>query len=152
MDFDQRLEELFIDLPEPPQERGKGVNAVRTGKLLYVGGVLPRSEGRMMAGRAGVEVRLDMATSAARAATMFALAIIKSELGGSLNKVKRIVQVSSLVACGTDFKDHLRVLDGASDLLIQIFGSSGKHTRISAGVMSLPENATVELSMIVEIK
>jgi enamine deaminase RidA (YjgF/YER057c/UK114 family) len=152
MNFDQRLEDLFIDLPEPPQTKGKGVNAVRTGKLLYVGGVLPRSEGRMMAGRAGVEVRLDMATTAARAAMLFALAIVKSELGGTLNKLKRVVQVSALVACGTDFKDHLKVLDGASDLLVQIFGPSGKHTRISAGVMSLPENATVELSMIVEVK
>ena len=131
---------------------GKGVNAVRTGKLIYIGGVLPRSEGRMMTGRAGVDIRLDMASSAARAAALFALAILKDELGGTLNKVKRIVQVSVLVASGSDFKDHSRVIDAASDLLMQIFGSSGKHTRVVAGVMSLPQNATVELSMIVETR
>ncbi len=152
MDFDERLEDLYVDLPEPAQLVGAGVHAVRTGKLLYVGGVLPRLEGKMMKGRAGIDVNIDAAKLAARAAAVNALAVIRQELGGTLNKVKRIVQVSILVASGADFKDHYKVIDGASELLGQVFGASGKHARIAAGAVSLPENATVELSMIVEVK
>lgn len=152
MNFDEKIEDLFIELPEPPSPHGKGVNAVKTGKLLYIGGILPRSEGRMMAGRVGVDVRLDTAVAAARVAGLFALSALKAELGGTLNKVRRIVQISAAVASGSDFKDHFKVLDGASDLFVQIFGMSGKHTRFVTGVMSLPQNATIELSMIVEVK
>ncbi len=152
MDFDARLDDLYIDLPEPPDALGSYVHAVKAGKLLFVSGVLPRLEGRIMKGRAGVDVRLDIAKSAARGAAVNALAIIAAELGGSLNKVKRIVQVAGLVSCGADFKDHSKVLDGASELMGQIFGSAGKHTRIASGAASLPEGATVELSMIVEVK
>lgn len=152
MDFDERLDELFIDLPEPPPMVGPGVNAVRAGKLIHISGVLPRSEGRMMKGRAGIDVRMDIAAAAARAAMMIALSILRAELGGTLNRVKRIVQLTALVASGADFKDHFRVLDGASELLVQIFGSAGKHTRIASGAASLPEGATVELSIIVEVK
>jgi len=152
MNYDDKLEDLFIELPEPPSPLGKGVNAVHAGKLIYIDGILPRLEGRFLTGRAGVDIRLDNAVQAARAATMFALAVLKAELGGTLNKVKRIINLSALIASGSDFKDHFKVLDGASDLLIQIFGPNGKHTRSAAGVMSLPQNATIELSMIVEVK
>lgn len=151
MDFDERLEDLFIDLPEPTQPVGFGVHAVRTGKILYVGGVLPRLEGKMLKGRAGIDVTIDAAKLAARAAMVNALAVIRQELGGTLNKVRRIVQLSVLVACGVEFKDHYKVIDGASELVGQIFGASGKHARIAAGAVSLPDNATVELSMIVEV-
>jgi len=152
MTFDERLDELYIDLPEPAAVVGAGVHAVRTGKLFFLGGVLPLSEGRMMKGRAGIEARLDVAKSAARASAINALAVLMQELGGSLNKVKRIVQLTMHVASGADFKDHFKVLDGASELIGQIFGSAGKHARIATGVASLPEGATVELSLIVEVK
>jgi enamine deaminase RidA (YjgF/YER057c/UK114 family) len=152
VDFDERLDEYYIDLPEPLSPQGTAVNAVRTGKLLHIGGVPPLSEGRMIKGRVGVEVRTDMAGKAARAAAMNALAILRSELGGTLNKVKRIVQLQAMIACGTEFSEHLRVLDAASDLIVQIFGPSGKHSRIATGAISLPGNAVVQLSMIVEVK
>lgn len=152
MSFDDRIDDLFIDLPEPPSVVGAYVNVVRTGKLLYISGVLPKSEGKMMTGRVGIDVRLDTGCQSAKAAALLALSIIKNELGGSLNKVKRIIQLSVAVASGADFKDHFKVLNSASDLLVQIFGPSGKHTRIATGATSLPENASVELSMIVEVR
>lgn len=151
MTYDDRLSELYIDLPEPVAALGSYVHAVRVGNLLYVGGVLPRAEGKIMKGRAGVEIRLDAAKSAARIAAINALAVIAQEFGGTLNKVKRVVQVNGIVACGADFRDHSKVLDGASELINQIFGAAGKHTRIATGAVSLPEGASIELSMVIEV-
>ena len=125
---------------------------MRAGKLIFVAGVLPRSEGKMMKGRAGVEVTVDKAKLAARAALINALGIISAELGGSLNKIKRIVSVKGAVACGADFKDHSKVVDGASELIKDVFGSNGKHVREAIGVSSLPEGATISLSIVMELK
>lgn len=152
MTFDDRLYELYIDLPEPPAAEKTTVHAVRAGKLLFVAGVLPRSEGKMMKGRAGVEVSLDKAKLAARAALVNAFGIMVAELGGSLGKIRRIVKLSGAVACGADFKDQFKVFDGASELIKDVFGSQGKHVREVVGASSLPEGATVELSIVVELK
>ena len=153
MNFDTKLDQLYIDLPEPPPTMGAVAHVVRAGKLLFVSGVLPRAEGgKIMTGRAGVEVRLDAAKAAAHASTVMALAMLAQELGGSLTSIKRIVQISLAVACGADFKDHLKVADATGELLQQIFGAAGKSARSAIGATSLPEGATVELSMIVEIK
>lgn len=152
MTFDDRLYDLFVDLPEPPTAGTGCANAVRAGKLLFVSGVLPRSEGKMMKGRVGVEVTVDKAKLAARAALINALGIAVHELGGSLNKVKHMVSMSGSVACGADFKDHTKVLDGASELIKDVFGSSGKHVREAVGVSSLPQGATLSLSIVMELK
>lgn len=153
MDFDEKLAELFIDLPEPSADVGSAVSAVQVGKILYVGGVLPFAEGRIQnPGRVGVEVRLDMAKLAARTAAVYVLAIVAKEQGGSLNKIKRIISLDGYIACGSEFRDHGKVLDGASELIGQIFGPFGKHIRTAVGVSSLPQNACVELSAVFELK
>jgi enamine deaminase RidA (YjgF/YER057c/UK114 family) len=153
MDFDTKLEELFIDLPEPPQSATGTAHAVQVGKLLYVGGILPFSEGKIaVKGRVGLEVRLDNAKLAARTAAVNALAVIATELGGTLNKVKRIVEVTGYIASGAEFRQHFKVLDGVSELFFQIFGAAGKHTRNAIGCTNLPNDACIELSLIVEIK
>jgi len=153
MDFDAKLDELFIDLPEPVHLTSGTAHAVQTGKLLYIGGVLPFSEGKMASkGRVGLEVRLDNAKLAARIAAVNALAIMWKEFGGTLNKVKRIVQVTGYIASGGEFRQHFKVLDGATELFSQIFGSAGKHSRNAIGCAALPNDACIELSLIVEIK
>lgn len=153
MDFDAKLNELFIDLPEPAQPATGTVRAVQVGKLLYIGGVLPLAEGKISAkGRVGLEVRLDNAKYAARIAAINALAIIKTELGGTLNKVKRIVEVTGYIATGGDFRQHFHVLDGVAELFSQIFGKAGGHTRNAIGCLALPQDACIELSLIVELK
>lgn len=152
MTFDDRLFDLYIDLPEPPLVANGCANATRAGKLLFISGVLPRSEGKMMKGRAGVEVTVDKAKLAAKAALINALGIASVELGGTLNKVKRLVSLSGFVACGADFKDHAKVFAGASELIKDIFGSSGTHVREIVGVSSLPEGATLSLSIVLELK
>lgn len=153
MAFDDKLEELFIDLPEPPEDVGNTLGAVRVGKMIHVSGTLPLVGGRIQyPGRVGIEVRTDNARLAARAAGMLALALVRRELGGSLNRVRRVVRVDGYVACGADFEDHAKVVDGASELFVQIFGPFGKHVRIAVGVASLPRNACVEISSVFEVK
>ena len=153
MDFDTKLDELFIDLPEPQQPASGTVHAALVGKLLYIGGVLPYSEGKIaVKGRVGIETRMDNAKLAARIAAINALAVIVSELGGTLNKVKRIVEVTGYIASAPDFKQQFKVLDGASELFSQIFGPAGRHTRNAIGCAALPNDACIELSLIVEVK
>jgi len=153
MDFDAKLDELFIDLPEPGRAASGTAHAIKAGKLLYVAGALPLSEGKIAhKGRAGLEVRLDNAKLAARIAAINALAIISNELGGTLNKVKRLVQVTGYIATGGEFRELFRVLDGATELFSQIFGSAGTHTRDAIGCAALPGDACVELSLIIELK
>lgn len=153
MDFDEKLEELFIDLPEPAADIGSGLSAVSVGKLLIVCGARPFSEGRIQyPGRAGVEVRLDNAKIAARLAGVMALALARRELGGSLSKIRRVVRMDGFVACGADFRDHQKVVDGAGELFVQLFGVNGKHARTAVGVSSLPQGACVELAVVFELK
>jgi enamine deaminase RidA (YjgF/YER057c/UK114 family) len=153
MNYDEKIEELFIDLPEPPIDKGGAVGVVKFGKLILVGGMLPLLGGKVQQpGRVGVEVRLDNAKLAARTAAVMALAYVRKELGGTLNNIKRLIKVDGYVACGADFKDHAKVIDGASELFTQIFGPSGKHVRTAVGVSSLPENSCVELSVVFEVK
>lgn len=153
MDFDAKLEEMFIDLPEPPTLTGGSLHAAKVGKLLHIDGVLPFSEGRIShKGRVGLEVRLDNAKLAARIAAVNVISVISKESGGTLKKVKRIINVTGYIASGGDFRDHFKVLDGATELFTQIFGSAGKHTRNAVGCSCLPQDACIELSVIVELK
>jgi len=152
MNFEKRLEELFIELPELPAPSGAVVPAVSAGKCLYLGNHYPYAEGKLtLRGRLGFELSVDQGVSAARYALIQALSNLKSA-AGSVNKVLRIVQLNVAVASAPDFRDHEKVADGASQLLQDIFGSSGKHSRIVTGVQSLPQNASVAVSLIVELK
>jgi len=154
MNFDKKIEELFIDLPEPAPEVGATVHVAQAGKLLFIGGVLPWKDGRMAyRGRVGLELNLDAGRSSAHAAGLQALGLLRKYLDGSLNKVKGIVLLRGYVASGSEFRDQHKVLDGASQLLIDIFGpTSGRHTRSAVGVTSLPHGAPVELELVAEIK
>lgn len=153
MNYDAKLAELYIDLPEPRTLTAATVHAVRSGKLLYLGGCLPLADGRVVArGRVGVEVRLDTARQAARAAAVTALAVLAAESGGTLNRVARIVRVDGCIASGADFHDHEKVIDGASELFLTIFGPAGRHARTVVGCTSLPGEACVSLALIVEMK
>lgn len=152
MNYDEKLDDLYIDLPEPSKNTGHTLSAIRIGKMLHVTNVLPFSEGRIQyPGRVGVEVKPDNARLAARLAAIMSLAIAKRELNGSLKEIKRVVCVDGYIASGADFKEHAKVLDGASELFVQIFGVNGKHVRTAVGAASLPQNACVELSIIFEL-
>ena len=153
MDVDAKLKELFIELPEPGKTFGSVAHAMRSGKLLFVSGALPFADGKLLAkGRVGIEVRLDLAKSAMRTAFIQALCIVAMESKGTLNQIKQILRLEGYIASGADFGDHLKVLDGASELAGILFGNAGRHSRSAVGVASLPLNACVQLSTIFEMK
>lgn len=151
MDYEKRLQELFVELPEVAEEEGVE-SSLQVGELLFVGQQLPYTSGKLaFKGRLGLEVTLDQGKLAARYALLSALSVLRKALG-SLNKVQKIIQLNGTVASGGSFQEQDRVFDSALGLLKDIFGPNGKPTRIAVGVGNLPKNASVALSLIVAAK
>jgi len=148
---EQRLKELGIKLPAPPEPFGTYVEAVQTGNLLFLTGMLP-TEGRaaMFIGRVGAELDVEAGRQAAYLAALNGLAVAREHLG-SLDKVTRIVRLGVSVATSGDVRDQPKVADGASELLQDIFGKEKNPSRLVYGVASLPLGAPVELEMIFEV-
>jgi enamine deaminase RidA (YjgF/YER057c/UK114 family) len=149
---EERLAELEIVLPEVAAPVANYVPAVRTGNLVYLAGHIPRdAEGAFMTGKVGSDVTLAEGQAAARRTAIALLATLRYELG-SLDKVKRIVRVEGFVNCPADFTAQSKVINGCSDLLVEVFGEKGRHTRMAIGAGSLPLDVTVEIAMVVEVK
>ena len=148
---EQRLKELGIVLPEPPEPFGTYVEAVQTGNLLFLTGMLP-TEGRAakFIGRVGAELDVEAGRNAAYLAVLNGLAVARQHLG-SLDRVTRIVRLGVSVATPGDFRDHPKVADGASELLQDVFGKDKKSSRLVYGVASLPLGTPVELELILEV-
>jgi len=148
---EQRLQQLGIELPSPPEPFGTYAEAVQTGNLLFLTGMLP-TEGRSakFVGRVGAELTADAARDAARLAALNAIAVARQHLG-SLNKVTRIVRLGVSVATSGDVRDQPKVADGASDLLQDVFGKEKNPSRLVYGVASLPLGVPVELEVIFEV-
>ena len=149
--IESRLAELGLALPEVPVPVASYVNCVRTGNLVFLSGGLPVDGNIRIVGKAGAEVHLDRAQAAARMIVLNRLAVLKAELG-DLDRVVRIVALNGFVNCGPEFTQHPAVLNGASDLLVAVFGEKGKHSRTAVGVPSLPFDVVVELNMVVEVE
>lgn len=148
---EEKLTALGIELPEIPKPLGSYVPFVRTGNLIFLSGMLPLKGGKLLkTGRVGESVTLDEATQYARTAAINALAVLRSAVG-SLNKVMRCVKISGYVSSADDFVDQPRVVNGASDLIFEVFGEAGRHSRVAVGVNVLPLNSPVEISFIFEI-
>jgi enamine deaminase RidA (YjgF/YER057c/UK114 family) len=148
---EQRLKELGIDLPAPPEPFGTYAEAVQTGSLLFLTGMLP-TEGRStkFVGRVGAELDIEAGRKAAHLAALNGLAVARKHLG-SLDKVTRIVRLGVSVATFGDFRDHPKVADGASELLQDVFGKDKNPSRLVYGVASLPLGTPVELEIIFEV-
>jgi enamine deaminase RidA (YjgF/YER057c/UK114 family) len=148
---EQRLQELGIDLPAPPEPFGTYVEAVQTGNLLFLTGMLPtEGRGATFVGRLGAELDVETGRKAARLAALNALAVARQHLG-SLDKVKRIVRLGVLVATSGDVRDQPKVADAASELLQDVFGKEKNPSRLVYGVASLPLGTPVELEVIFEV-
>ena len=148
---EDRLRQLGLALPPAPKPVGAYIPCVRTGDLLFVSGQLPMRDGRLIAaGHVGREVSLEAAQDCARQAALNALAVIAGELGG-LGKVARIVRLTGHVASAPGFTDQAKVLNAASNLMVEVFGEAGRHSRAALGAAELPLGAPVELELIVEI-
>jgi len=151
MDIEERLQELKVDLPEVTPV-GNYLPAVRSGNLVFISGQLPKVEGKVAyVGRVGKDVSLETARRASRACVANLLAVLKQELG-SLDKVRRIVRVVGYVNSYPGFHEQAKVMDAASDLLVEIFGEAGRHARAAVGVVELPLGAAVEMEMIAEVR
>jgi len=148
---EQKLKELKIDLGTVSAPIANYVNAVRAGNLLFLAGKGPRDEhGARPTGKVGREYSVEQAYQHARSIGMDLLAVMREELG-SLDKVKRVVKVLGMVNAVPEFQDHPRVINGCSDLFVQVLGERGKHARSAVGMGSLPFGIPVEIECIVEV-
>ena len=149
--IEEKLKSLNIILPSPPKPAGAYIPVVKSGNTVYVSGQIPIEDGKVtFKGKVPSVQSLEQAQKAARLCAINALAQLKSELG-SLDKISKILRVSGFVNSESDFTEQPKVINAASDLLFEIFGEKGQHSRIAVGVASLPLGATVEIDMIVEI-
>jgi enamine deaminase RidA (YjgF/YER057c/UK114 family) len=146
--IEEKLSSLGISLPIPPDPAGSYVPVVLSGNLVFVAGQIP-AEGNHIKFR-GKVVSIETGQQAARLCTINALAQLRSSLG-SLDKVKQVIKLTGFVNCDPSFADHPKVINGASDLLVQLFGEKGKHARVAVGVSSLPLDSAVEVDLIIEI-
>ena len=151
-DAETRLKEKGIVLTAPGKPMANYVNVVRVGNLLFLAGKGPtKPDGSNITGKVGKDLSIEQGYEAAQLTAINHLAVLKAELG-SLNKVKRIVKVLGMVNCTEDFKDQPKVINGYSDLMVDIFGDKGKHARSAVGMYALPSNIAVEVEVIVEVE
>jgi enamine deaminase RidA (YjgF/YER057c/UK114 family) len=151
MTFEEKLTSLGLALPEAPKPVATYVPAVQTGNLLFLSGVLPMRNGQLaFTGKLGRDLTVPEGIEAAKVAILNALAIAKQELG-SLDRITRVVKVVGHVASADGFAEQPQVLNGASDLLVAIFGDAGRHARVATGAAELPRGAAVEIEVILAV-
>ena len=151
--IDKRLAELGIVLPTPAKPIANYVPWVRTGNLVYISGQGAVRDGKIeYTGRVGDTVSIEDAIASARLTAINIIAHLRDACGGDLDRVKRIVKLLGLVNCTATFGDHPKVINGASDLMVEVFGDKGRHARSAVGAPSLPFGLSVEVEAIVEIE
>jgi enamine deaminase RidA (YjgF/YER057c/UK114 family) len=151
MTREKQLEEMGIALPPPPAPGGNYLSSKQIGSLVYLAGVISANSSGVMTGTVGVDRTIAEGYSAARACALTQLAVLKRDLG-TLDAVAEIISVNGYVNALAGFEDSPAVVNGASDLLVQIFGEDGKHVRAAVGVSALPRNAIVEIQMTVRVQ
>lgn len=149
MKIEQLLKEKGIELPEVPKPVANYVPAVRVGNLVFLSGHGPQKH--IPLGKVGKDLTLEQGYEAARNTALCLISTLKNFLG-DLDKVVRIVKLTGFVNCSEDFKDQPKVVNGASDLFVEIFGESGKHSRSAVGMYQLPNNIPVEIELIAEVR
>lgn len=150
--IDARLKELGITLPEAPMPAANYVPFVRSGNLLFIAGQIPMEGGKpQFIGKLGREFKIEDGQNAARLCALNVIAQVRAALGGDLDKVKRCVRVGGFVNSMPEFGDHPQVINGASDVIVQIFGDAGKHARAAVGVAALPRGVATEVEAVFEV-
>jgi enamine deaminase RidA (YjgF/YER057c/UK114 family) len=151
--IDKRLAELGITLPVPAKPVANYVGWVKTGNLVFTAGQVPLKDGKIeYQGKLGKDFTVEQGAAAARICAINVVAQLKDAVGGDLDRIKRIVKVVGFVNGVPDFADHPKVVNGASDLLVEIFGDKGRHARSAVGSGSLPVNVAVEVEAVAEIE
>lgn len=151
MSIAARLKELGIEIPPQRGPAANYVPAVTAGDLVFVSGHGPyRNDGSLITGKVGQDLSVEEGYAAARATILACLSSLQAE-AGSLDRVKRVVKLLGMVNCDAGFTRHPQVINGASDLLVEIFGEAGRHARSAVGMQSLPMNIAVEIEMVVQL-
>lgn len=151
MSNEARLKQLGIELPAVPKPAGLYAPCVRSGNQLFVSGQVPMKDGApALVGKLGAEVTIEQAAPLARQCALQALAIVRQEVG-SLDNVTKVIRVGGFVASGGGFTDHPKVINGASQLLLDVFGEAGRHARIAVGLAELPSGVPVEIEFLFEV-
>ncbi len=148
----QRLADLGIDLPEAVAPVANYVPAVLSGSQLYLSGQISIGPAGLIRGKLGADLTIDEGVAAARACAINLIVHAKAALGGDLDRVMRIVKLTGYVNCAPDFRDHPKVVNGASDLFVAVFGEVGRHARAAVGAPSLPLGAAVEVDAVIEVR
>lgn len=149
---EKKLQQIGLGLPLPRRPVANYVPVVQTGNLLFVAGhVSVQDDGTYLAGKLGRDLTVEQGYQGARLAALHCLASVKAALG-DLDRVKRIVRLFCMVNCTPDFTDQPAVANGASDLLVQLYGERGRHARSAVGMGSLPMGACFEVEMVVEVE
>ncbi len=147
----ENLQRLSVQLPEAPRPVGSYVPACQAGDLVFVSGVLPFQDGKILQpGKVGRDLSIDEGKANAQIAVINALAILQQELG-DLSRVLRVVRLTGHVASAEGFGDQPAVINGASDFLVEVFGEKGRHARLALGAFELPLHAPIELELIVQV-
>ena len=150
--YETRLIELSLDMPKAATPVGNYVAYVITGNLVFVSGQLPLVNGEIKyKGKVGADISLEDGQAAARACALNLVAQVRAACGGNLDRVKRVIKLSGLVNSNPDFTQQANVINGASDLMVQIFGDAGKHARAAVSCPTLPLGAAVEIDAVFEI-
>jgi len=150
MGAEARLQELGIALPQPPAAGGNYVSAKTLGNIVFLAGVISTDSSGIVSGTVGADRTVEEGYAGARLCALMQLAVLKRHLG-SVDLVKSVISVNGYVNAVAGFQDSPRVINGASDLLVEVFGDAGRHVRAALGVSALPRHALVELQMSVEI-
>ena len=152
MKVEERLKEMGIALPPAVTPVANYVPAVRTGNLVFLSGHGPfKEDGSLITGKVGSDLTAEQGYEAARRVAIGLLGSLKAIIG-DLDKVRRVVKLLGLVNCKPDFTDQPKIINGASDFLVEVFGDKGKHARSAVGTNALPVNIAVEIEMIVEVE
>ena len=148
--IEEKLKDVGITLPIPPNPAGSYIPVVTTGNLAFISGQIPIKDGKIVfSGRVPVEQSIESAQEAAKLCMINCLSQLNSYFG-SLECITKIIKISGFINSSSDFSEHPKIINVASDLLVEIFGDMAKHSRIAVGVASLPLNSTVEIDMIIE--
>lgn len=150
MKTEQRLKELGIELPTVSSPVANYVNAVRSGNLMFLSGKGPGYGAARVSGKVGADMTAEEAKMHARSTGLNLIAVMKDELG-NLDRVKRVVKVLGMVNCTPDFGGQPGVINGCSDLFVEVFGDRGRHARSAVGMMALPNGIPVEIECIIEV-
>ena len=147
----EKLQHLGVELPQAPRPVGSYVPACQAGDLIFVSGVLPFQEGKILQpGKVGRDLTVEQGAANARVAVINALAILQQKVG-DLSRIMRIVRMTGHVASAEGFGDQPAVINGASDFLVEVFGDRGRHARLALGAFELPLHAPIELELIVQV-